>query len=109
MTFEEIEAMINSVGLPVAYYSFPEKEAPVLPYIVYYYPSTNNFAADDSVYGRINALNIELYTKDKDFELEETVEAVLDGHQMVWNKNESYLDSEHMYEVLYEMEINING
>jgi hypothetical protein len=28
---------------------------------------------------------------------------------MVWDKVETYLDDEHMYEVLYTMEIIING
>lgn len=109
MTFEEISLMISIMGFPYAYLSFPIGEAPNLPYIVYYYPSSNNISADDKVYKRVNALNIELYTPTKSFDAEGTVEAVLDANNVVWQKTETYIDSEHMYEVLYQTEIVING
>ena len=109
MTFQEIAEMIEGIGLPFTYYSYPEKEAPPLPYIVYYYPGTQNIPADDSVYVISQTLNIELYTRNKDFELEEAVETVLKANSIVWDKTETYIDTEHMYEVLYEMEVFINA
>lgn len=109
MTFKQIARMIESIGLSFTYYSWPEKEAPPLPYIVYYYPSTENFPADNKVYKVTQTLNIELYTKTKDFSLEAAVEAVLDGAGIVWDKTETYINNEHMYEVLYEMEVFINA
>ena len=101
--------MIEVMGFPFAYLSFPIGEAPNLPYIVYYYRSSSNVAADDTVYQRVMALNIELYTPTKSFEAEATVEAVLDANNVVWDKTETYIDSENMYEVLYQTEIFING
>ena len=101
----EIKTMLGQTGLQTTYYSWPEKEAPALPYLVWYLPNSDNFAADDKVYKRIDALNVELYTETKDFATEATVEAVLDSWNMVWDKVETYLEDEHMYEVLYEMEI----
>lgn len=109
MRFSEIKTMLGQTGLRNTYYSWPEKEAPALPYLVWYLPSSDNFAADDKVFKRVDTLNIELYTKTKDFAKELAVEAVLDAWNMVWDKVETYLDDEHMYEVLYEMEIIING
>ena len=109
MLFSEIKTMLGQTGLRNTYYSWPEKEAPALPYLVWYLPSSDNFAADDKVFKRVDTLNIELYTKTKDFLKEQAVEAVLDANHMVWNKVETYLDDEHMYEVLYEMEIIIDG
>lgn len=108
MTDKDVADMIREAGLPTAYYQYPVKEVPPLPYTVYYYPNTDNFGADDKVYTKINALNIELYTKDKSPTIEAQVENVLASHNLFWNKTEAYLDSEKMYEVLYEMEI-ING
>lgn len=109
MLVEEIKDMLGQTGLAVTYYSWPEKEAPSLPYIVWYFPGSDNFAADDKVYKRIETLNIELYTKNKDFATEQVVEGVLEAHQMVWDRTESYIESEHMYQVLYQMEVIINA
>lgn len=109
MTFKEIAEMIEDIGLPFTYYSFPEGAAPPLPYIVYYYPGTDNFPADNKVYQIVQTLNVELYTRNKDFDQEEAVEGVLDTNGMVWDKSETYIDTEHMFEVLYEMEVIING
>lgn len=109
MTFKEIAEMIEDIGLPFTYYSWPENAAPPLPYIVYYYPGTQNFPADNSVYVVNQTLNIELYTRAKDFDLEDAVETVLAANQIVWDKTETYIDTEHMFEVLYEMEVIING
>lgn len=109
MTFKEIAEMIEDIGLPFTYYSWPENAAPPLPYIVYYYPGTQNFPADNSVYVVNQTLNIELYTRTKDFDLEDAVETVLAANQIVWDKTETYINQEHMFEVLYEMEVIING
>lgn len=108
MTDKEVAEMIAETGLPTAYYQYPIKAVPPLPYTVYYFPNTDNFGADDKVYTKVNALNIELYTAVKSPAVEAQLEDVLESHNLFWNKTEAYLDSEKMYEVLYEMEI-ING
>lgn len=108
MLLTDIKTMLAETKLPSTYFSYPEKGAPPLPYIVWYLPQSNNFVADDLVYKPISALNIELYTDNKDFTTEATVETVLNNWHMVWQKSEAYLDTEHMYEVLYEMQIVID-
>ena len=105
MKLTEIKTMLGQTGLSTTYYSFPIGDVPALPYLVWYLPSSNNVDADDKVYKKIETLNIELYTKTKSFAKEKAVEDVLDTWQMVWEKSESYLDDEKMYEVLYEMQI----
>lgn len=109
MTNAEVVEMLTETGLPFTYYSYPEKEAPLLPYILFFYSRSNNFPADDTVYQRIDSLNIELYTANKSFDLETQVEAILNKYGFVWEKSEVYLNTEHMYEVIYEMEIVINA
>ena len=39
MTFQEVASMIESIGLPFVYDSFPNNEAPQAPYIVFTYPN----------------------------------------------------------------------
>lgn len=112
MTNSEIVSMLTSFetshGVPFAYYAFPEKNCPDLPYITYYYPNSANFSADNVVYQRIDDLTIELYTETKDFDLEESLEQVLATHELVWEKSEDWIESENMFMISYEMEI-ING
>lgn len=108
MTYAEIASMIESTGLKNAYYQYPEGEAPELPYILFYYPGRNDFQADNKNYARIPQLNIELYTKEKDFDKEKLIEDLLDENDIPYDKEEQYIEKEKMYEVLYITEVIIN-
>lgn len=104
MTRTEIAAMLDSIGLPVAYYQFPETgQAP--PFICYFFEGDNDFIADDTNYQKIDRLAVELYTDNKDFALEASVEAALSGAGLVWSRSETYIDSERMYEVIFNADI----
>ena len=105
MTHQEIIEMMNEVKLPYAYHHFVEGESPDPPFLVFVYPGSDNFAADGKVYFKVNRLNIELYTDLKDVELEETVEAVLDEHGIFYEKSEVWIETENLYEVLYQTEV----
>ena len=60
---------------------------------------------DNVVYMEFSNLSIELYTDEKDPELEDRVEAVLNDHELFWNKSEVWIESEKLYEVLYQMTV----
>lgn len=75
------------------------------PFLVFLYPRADNFAADGIAYFKINQLDIELYTDLKQPELEEAIEAVLLKHGIFYGKSEVWIESEKLYEVLYEMEV----
>lgn len=109
MTLDKFIEILNSLELPYAYYFFPIGKAPALPYFVYYFPDQDADYADDIPFCQIKTINIELYSKEKDFELEKRFEEILIKNELNFTKTESYLDSEKMYEVLYEMEEIING
>ena len=109
MTFEDIYEALATSGLPVTYLQWHEGQVPPLPYVCYYFPNSNNMAADNIVYQRVSAINVELYTKEKDTDTETAFENVLASMGVVWQKSESYLSTEHMYEVLYESEVLINA
>ena len=62
--------------------------------------------ADGKTYKKITKLDIELYTDDKDWELEKKLEEVLDKYGIAWEQTASeWLESEKMWESLYEMEV----
>ena len=105
MTHEEIVEMLEEVGLPLAYDHFAEGESPDPPFICFLFPGSENFSADNVVYAEFQNLNVELYTDEKNPELEERIEAVLNRHELFWNKSEVWIETEKMYEVLYQMTV----
>ena len=109
MTSTEIAVMIASIGLPSAYNHFPEKAAPALPFICFYYDQPFNFNADNQTYQKIVSLSIELYTANKDFTSESAVENVLIANGLPYSKNETFIDGENMYLNSYETEVIFNG
>ena len=108
MTYKQIASMVSSIGLPYAYYQFPEGTAQAPPFVVFFYADTDDVFADDTNYQRIATLNIELYTNEKDFATESTVEQILTNNNLTYYKEENYIDSEQMWQIAYEMEVIIN-
>ena len=104
---DEVLIMLRELKLPFAYDHFAEGEAPEPPFICYLIPGSNNFAADGRVYFKINEYHIELYTDAKTPALENSVEAVLDEHGLFYNKTETWIESEKLYEVLYTFEMEV--
>lgn len=105
MTYKEVATMINSIGIPYAYYQFPDGTGQACPFICFFFSDSNDLAAENTNYQKIRPLNIELYTDNKDFALEETVETVLNSNGLVYDRSESYLDSERMFMVVYTTDI----
>lgn len=98
---EELLQMLNKIQLPFAYHHFAEGESLGPPFICYLLPGSDNFSADGKVYYKINEVHIELYTDLKDLAVEQKVEDVLDEHGIFYNKSETWIESEKLYEVLY--------
>lgn len=98
-----IEIMTQS-GLPFAYDHFAEGESPDPPFICYLLPGSDNFSSDGKVYYKINEVHLELYTDTKDLSVEQKLEDVLDKYGIFYEKSETWIDSEKLYEVLYQFE-----
>lgn len=105
MTRKEVATMIDSIGLPYAYYQFDEKTAQAPPFVVFFYTSSNDVYADTTNYQRIEGLSIEFYSSEKDFDTEETIEGILNNHGLTFYKEQSFIDSEKIWQTAYEMEI----
>lgn len=105
MTYDDITNMLKEAGLPLAYDHFAEGESPEPPFLIFLFPGSDNMFADNGVYFKISQLNMELYTDKKDPELEEKLEDILTAHEIPWEKSEVWIDSEKMYEALYQTEI----
>lgn len=103
MTLEEISALLQTTGFPVAFQEWKEGTVPSMPYLVYLVPYTNNFAADGVTYFSADHVQIELYTKLKDPIAEGKVETALSS--LYWEKDSEYLDTEKCHMTTYEIEV----
>ena len=104
---EELLQILSETQIPFAYHHFAEGESPEPPFICYLLPGSNNFSADGKVYYKINEVHIELYTDSKDLAVEQQLEDVLDEHGIFYNKSETWIESEKLYEVLYTFEMEV--
>ena len=105
MTYKEISTLVSSIGLPYAYYQFPDDTPQEPPFICFYYDDSTDLAADNVNYQRIRRMYLELYTATKDFTTENTVETTLIEAGIYFTREEEYLDSERMFMVVYEFEV----
>lgn len=101
---DRIIELLTRLGVPFAYDHFAEGEAPEPPFICYRIPGSDNFGADGVVYFGVNVIDIELYTDFKDPDIEMELEDLLKEYGIFFNKNETFIESEKLYEVLYEFE-----
>lgn len=108
MTYQQIAQMIESIGLPFAYYQFPDDTELAPPFICFLYDYDYTYA-DDSNYAQSAVLIIELYTDTKDVRLEFDVETMLKNYGLSWSKDSVYIDSERMWQTTYRTEVFING
>lgn len=95
--------LLKSTGMPVAYHHYVSP--PKLPYLVYLFAYSSNFGADNKVYLEQNNYQVELYTKTKDPGREKLLEDLFDNNEIYWEKSETYIESEKMYQVIYEIKI----
>jgi len=105
MTYKEIAEMIEGIGLTFTYDSFPNNIAPLPPYIVFNYPQNDDFGADNTNYVSIDTLNLELYTSVKDFDTEASIEAVLNANGLFYEKTETYIRQENLFQIQYVCEV----
>jgi hypothetical protein len=108
LTLEQLAAILQSTGLPVAYSHFVQSDnspLPEPPFIVYLVAYSSNFAADNAVYYQIRNVQVELYTDKKDFDIERLVETALNENEIVYQSTETYIESEQLFQKIYEVRL----
>lgn len=95
----------NNVGLPIAYHHFKPNQSPKLPYVIYYSTGDDALKADNMNYFKIKNLNIELYSALKDEVNELKITDFFDSNCIAYDTFESYIESEKMYEVTYQINL----
>lgn len=108
MTQKELYQALKTIGYHVAYSHFSVNEQnppPTPPYIAYKYAYSNDLMADNENYADIGTFQIELYTDKKDLSAEQTVQDKLKELELPYAKSESWIDSEEMFQIVYEVQI----
>lgn len=105
MNLIELKKILEATGYPVAYSHFTAtltNPVPAPPYICFLEDNSANLMADNKVYHKINDLNIELYTTKKDLVAEAKLEQVLDDHEIPYDSYGTFIESEKLYQKIYE-------
>lgn len=101
MELEQVYTRLKSTGIPVTYRAFQSRQE--LPFIVYLTDGDNNFSADGRVFFSSHRIRVELYTQEKDRSAEAQIEAAF--ADIFYTKDQIFIDSEGVYETIYEMEV----
>lgn len=97
----ELHKLLETTGVPVAYNVF--KSPQTAPYICYIITNSDNVYADGVVYHKVDNVQIELYTKQKDITIEGKLEKALSSFK--YQTDESPLIDEGLYLKTYEIQI----
>lgn len=98
---DKLLAMLNKIGLPFAYDHFVEGESPEPPFLIYLISKRDDFKADGRNYHKVQEVRLELYTDKKDLLLEEKLEQILEEYGICYERSETWIANEKLYEVLY--------
>ena len=101
------ELVQEEVIVGFAYDHFREEEVISLPYAVYRRVAPQSFSADDKTYHHGENVDLEIYSSDPDemADIMAAIEEKLDTAELFYiiAADTAYIDSEDMYESLYEL------
>ena len=104
MTEQQLKQTLETSGLDFAYRRWLEEHD--LPFGLFYFTKSNSFAADGIAYSRSDRYVVELYTENKQPEIEAALETALTAAGIYWEKTgESYIEKEQMQFTTYEIEV----
>lgn len=98
---EKIYNLLTTMQLPVAYDHFTTKVTP--PFILYKFDNADALFADDHTFFRKDNFSVWLVTDLKDVALEKQLETIFDNNFIPYEKSETFIASERIYQVSYEI------
>ena len=109
MNIMEFKAELEKLEIPIQYRSFSVGHAPELPYLIFYENDSDNIFADNHNYFDVLNIACELYTDNKDIELETKLQKLLYDLEIQYNSTETFIDSENMYLKAYDVQITFDS
>ncbi len=99
----QVIQLLNTISTPSFYDHAPNGTK--LPFIAIHSEQPENFAADNGVFCEKWNFRLDLYTVEKDLEIEASIKKLLNDNGIFWVKTEQYIDSESCWEVEFEFEV----
>ena len=109
MNLMEFKAELEQLEIPIQYRAFQVGQAPELPYLIFYENDSDNVFADNHNYYDVLNVSCELYTDEKDIELETKLQKLFYDLEIQYNSTETYIDSENMYLKAYDVQITFDS
>lgn len=100
MSEEELYELLTTTGMEVAYDHFDEPNT-IPPFILYRSPDAETFKADDKTYYKQNNYIVDLITELKEPAKEETLENIFNENNLPFDKEETYISEERIYQIRY--------
>lgn len=96
----KIYEILKKLNIQISYGYFNEKVKP--PFICYISEGYTNFGADNKVYLKSENIRIELYSQNKNIDLEKKLENLLDENEIYYEKSEDiFIKEERLVQVNY--------
>ena len=103
MTQAELKQCLESTGLPVIYRR--DTIYPKPPYLIYLFTYKSDLMAENQNYVEIDNFQVELYTENKDPDTEKLVESKLKELGLPYSKTETFLQSEGLFQLVYDIQL----
>jgi len=101
MSEKELYELLQELDISVGYDHFVAEDNITPPFILYRNDTATNFKADDKTYFKQHEYIIDLITDTKDTTKEGSLEDLLDGNNIPYDKEEDYIESEKIYQIRY--------
>ena len=109
MNIMEFKAELEKLEIPIQYQAFASGQAPQLPYLIFYENDSDNVFADNQNWFDVLNVVCELYSDEKDIELETKLQKLFYDLEIQYNSTETYIDSENMYLKAYDVVITFDS
>ena len=109
MNLMEFKAELEKLDIPIQYRAFQVGHAPSLPYLIFYENDSDNIFADNSNWFDVLNVVCELYSDNKDIELETKLQKLFYDTEIEYNSTETFIDSENMYLKAYDVQITFDS
>ena len=109
MNLMQFKAELEQLDIPIQYRAFSVGQAPELPYLIFYVNDSDNVFADNSNWFDVLNVICELYTDNKDIELETKIQKLFYDNEIEYNSTETFIDSENMYLKAYDVTITFDS